>query len=487
MKRMGIFSEVEKERYSLIWNELEKHFDEKDKRLLAAAMTKSLGFGGQKAICALTKLTEDTIKLGTEQLNGAELLPTNRCRRIGAGRKPITETYPDIEIELLKLVEMATQGDPMSPLLWTSKSLDHLTKELIKKGYTVSLPTVSALLAQNGYSMQANRKRFEENNPVDRILEKYPDIETELIKLVKEFKQIKSDETLGIPLSLSKEELKSITKELNDKEYSVSKAVVLDLLVKNELEETTKVDRNSQFEYINETVKKFIAQGNPVISVDGKKKENIGNYKNNGREYSSKGNPIEVNAYDFINKDNGKVTPYGIFDQIKNDGWVNVGTDYDTAEFSVESIRRWWYKMGEISYPNATELLINADSGGSNSAVSRLWKIEIQKLSNEINIPISVCHFPPGTSKWNKIEHRMFSAISINWRARPLVSHEVVVNLISSTTNKSGLTIGCELDKNKYAKGIKITDEELSLINIAKHVVNSKYNYTISPQLNGVS
>jgi hypothetical protein len=371
-------------------------------------MSKSLGYGGQKVVLEITKLNADTVKLGTEQLNGIESLPDKGCRRLGGGRKPVTEIYPEIEMELLKLVEATTQGDPESPLLWTSKSLENLANGLKEKGYCISLPTVSDLLAKNGYSMQANKKRFEGS---------------------------------------------------------------------------THIDRNSQFEYINETAKRVMAEGNPVISVDGKKKENIGNFKNTGKEYAKKGNAIEVNAYDFIDKEKGKVTPYGVYDVLQNDGWVNVGTDHDTAEFSVTSIKQWWLKMGNYTYPNATELLINADSGGSNSAVSRLWKVELQKFSDEMKIPITVCHFPPGTSKWNKIEHRMFSAISMNWRGRPLVSHEVVVNLISATTNKGGLKIDCALDTNKYPKGIKVSDEELSSVNIKFHEVNSKYNYTIYPTI----
>lgn len=480
MKKMGEFTDEDRRRYTSIWNELESHFDEKDKRLLAAAMAKSLGYGAQKTIVEITKVNEDTIKLGTEQLNGIESLPNDRVRRIGGGRKPITELYPDLEAELLKLVEANTQGDPESPLLWTSKSLNNLTTELIEKGYPISIPTVSALLTKNEYSMQANKKRFEETNRIDEIIEKYPDIETELNKLVELNTQ---EEESNSPLLLTGKIIKNITKELNDKGYSISKPTVSDLLTKNDHQETTRVDRNSQFEYINKMATIFINEGNPVISVDGKKKENIGNFKNSGKEYAPKGKPVDVNVYDFINKEKGKVSPYGIFDYIQNDGWVNVGIDHDTAEFSVESIRRWWYKMGIYSYEKATKLLITADSGGSNSAVSRLWKVELQKFSDEIKIPITVCHFPPGTSKWNKIEHRMFSAISMNWRARPLISHEVVVSLIAGTTNKSGLKIKCELDKNKYQKGIKITDEELSNVNISFHEVNSKYNYTINPRM----
>ena len=254
MKKMGIFTDEDRRRYTTIWEELEKQFDEKDKRLLAAAMTKSLGYGSQKVIIEITKLNADTIKFGTEQLNGIKVIPENGCRTLGGGRKFITEIFPDLEAELLKLVETIRQENTESPFPLTKKSLEN------------------------------------------------------------------------------------ITKELNDKDYSISKSAVSDLLAKNELEETTRVDRNSQFEYINETVKEFIKQGNPVISVDGKKKENIGNFKNNGKEYAPKGKPTEVNVYDFIDKEKGKVTPYGVFDIMQNDGWVNVGTDYDTAEFSVESI-----------------------------------------------------------------------------------------------------------------------------------------------------
>jgi hypothetical protein len=477
MKKMKLFTEEDREKYQILWDELEKHYDEKSKRLLAAAMVKSLGYGGQKVINQITKLNEDTIKLGTSQLNGEIELPSETNRRAGGGRKPITEIYPDLEAELIKLVQADTQGDPESPLLWTSKSLANIEKELNDKGYSISIPTISNLLANNDYSMQANKKRFESVDKSEQMIEKHPDIEEKLMKIVDEYRQ----ENVEQEMSLTKKDLKDITKKLNENGYKITSPITSDLLAKNGVGESSRVDRNSQFEYINELAQKFIKEGNPVISVDGKKKENIGNFKNNGKEYAPKGNPVEVSAYDFIDKEKGKVTPYGIYDSVQNNGWVTVGTDADTAEFSVSSIRQWWYKMGILSYPNATELLINADSGGSNSAVSRLWKIEIQKLSTEIKIPITVCHFPPGTSKWNKIEHRMFSAISINWRAKPLISHEVVVNLISSTTNKSGLNICCELDKNKYETGLKITDEEISRLNIDFHEKNAKYNYTISP------
>ncbi len=207
----------------------------------------------------------------------------------------------------------------------------------------------------------------------------------------------------------------------------------------------------------------------------------IGKYKNDGQEWQPKGKPEHVGVYDFINKKLGKVSPYGVYDQTGNVGWVSVGVDHDTAEFAVESIRRWRIKMGYKLYPQVTELLITADCGGSNGYRVRLWKVSLQRLSNEIGLHISVCHFPPGTSKWNKIEHRMFSHISMNWRSKPLTSHEVVVNLISNTTTTQGLQIQAELDTGKYPKGIKVTDAELEKVNLAKDNFHGEWNYTIRP------
>lgn len=240
-------------------------------------------------------------------------------------------------------------------------------------------------------------------------------------------------------------------------------------------------DRNEQFLIINQKVNEFQDKELPVISIDTKKKELVGNYMNDGREYSPKGEPTEVNGHDFEDKKKGSVRPYGVYDITNKQGWVNVGTDKDTAEFAAESIRRWWYKIGSINYPDSKEMLITADGGGSNSSRTRLWKYELQKLVDEINVEISVCHYPPGTSKWNKIEHQMFSHISQNWRGRPLISHEVIINLIGSTTTKKGLKIECELDENKYKAGIKITDEQMDSINIVRYEKLGNWNYTIKP------
>lgn len=247
------------------------------------------------------------------------------------------------------------------------------------------------------------------------------------------------------------------------------------------LEGSSHPDRDAQFEHIHYKIKEFQAAGQPIISVDTKKKELVGPFKNNGRELRPKGDPEDVLVHDFEIAELGKVAPYGVYDPTKNMGWVNIGTDHDTAAFAVESIRRWWNMMGRQVYPEAHRLLITADSGGSNSYRTRLWKTELQKLANETCLDVSVCHLPPGTSKWNKIEHRLFSFISQNWRAKPLVSHEVIIKLIASTTSITGLTVKCELDTNKYPKGIKVPDDELKLVNLTCDDFHGNWNYTIKP------
>jgi len=241
-------------------------------------------------------------------------------------------------------------------------------------------------------------------------------------------------------------------------------------------------DRDAQFYFIYNQIKEFQDNGQPVISVDAKKKENIGQYKNTGKEWEPKGQPTDVNTYDFPDKDKGKACPYGIYDLTRNEGWVSVGISRDTAEFAVESIRRWWNEMGCFKYPDATRLLITADGGGSNGYRVRLWKREIQSLVNELGISINVCHFPPGTSKWNKIEHQMFSFMSKNWRGRPLDSLGTIVNLISSTTTKKGLKIEAEINAAQYEKGIKVSDAEMARLNIEHASFHGEWNYKILPQ-----
>lgn len=292
------------------------------------------------------------------------------------------------------------------------------------------------------------------------------------------------------PLRWTCKSLRQLATELGEQGHSVSHTSIGGLLKqlgyslqgnRKTLEGSDHPDRNSQFEYINARVEEALSQGQPVISVDTKKKELVGQFKNGGKEWRPEGDPEKVNVYDFVDKELGRANPYGVYDLANNTGWVSVGTDHDTASFAVATIRRWWLAMGSPLYPDVKELLITADGGGSNGSRVRLWKLELQQLSDELGIPIRVSHFPPGTSKWNKIEHRLFSHISMNWRGQPLVSHEVIVNLIAATTTRKGLQVRAELDSKPYPKGIKVTDKEFAAIRIVRDEFHGEWNYTILP------
>lgn len=281
-----------------------------------------------------------------------------------------------------------------------------------------------------------------------------------------------------------------LVKELKAQGHSICQRSVCDLLSKlgYSLQSTRKTreggshpDRDAQFQHIADKVAAYQQKGDPVISVDTKKKELVGDFKNAGQEWQPKGKPEEVRVYDFIDKELGKVAPYGVYDLTANQGWVSVGIDHDTAEFAVETIRRWWKEMGSALYEKANRLLITADCGGSNGYRVKLWRVELQKLADELGITIQVCHFPPGTSKWNKIEHRMFCHITQNWRGRPLLSRQVVVNLIGSTTTDKGLQITAKLDENHYKSGIKVTNEELENLVIVRDNFHGEWNYQIKP------
>ena len=241
-------------------------------------------------------------------------------------------------------------------------------------------------------------------------------------------------------------------------------------------------DRDLQFEFINSLAEAFIAQHQPVVSVDAKKKELVGEFKNGGREYRPKGDPEKVSVYDFVT-DQGRATPFGVLDLARNEGWVSVGTDHDTAEFAANSVLAWWSHMGRDAYPQASRLLVTADGGGSNGARVRLWKVGLQRIADETGLEVWMCHFPPGTSKWNKIEHRMFSFISKNWRGKPLVSHEVIVNLIAATTTRKGLKIRCALDLAKYPTARKVSDEEIRELNITRFDFHGEWNYMLAPKI----
>ncbi len=358
----------------------------------------------------------------------------------------------------------------------TGMSPNTIRKGLIELASRESDPDgeVSSRLRQAG----GGRKRLTENDP---------QLSVELDRLVAPL-------TRGDPQSALRWTCKStshLAQELSIQGHTISARTVAQLLNvagyslqsnRKTLEGTTHPDRNAQFEHINVKVNRFQQRGQPVISVDTKKKELVGPYKNNGREWQRKGEPERVDIHDFPDPDLGKVIPYGVFDMSRNEGWVSVGIDHDTAQFAVQAIGRWWKKMGSKRYTQASALLITADGGGSNGSRCRLWKVALQSLATSLGLPIHVCHFPPGTSKWNKIEHRMFSHITQNWRGRPLVSHEVIINLIANTTTQAGLKIRAELDRGKYPTGIKITDAELALLNLKLDNFHGDWNYTVMPK-----
>ena len=393
------------------WNRVKGSLDERGRRLFAAAEVETAGWGGLKVVAEVTGMARSTINRGADELDG-EPLPKGKARRAGGGRKSVVANDPGLVLELKRLVEPATLGDPMRPLIWVSKSMDKLADALTAAGHPVSADTVKKELVKLGFSRQFNRKADEGS--------KHP-------------------------------------------------------------------DRNAQFEHINAKVVAAQAAGQPVISVDTKKKELVGNYKNGGSDIRPKGEPSRVNVHDFVDKELGKAVPYGVYDVAANDGFVSVGITCDTAEFAVQSIRCWRDRMGVGRYPTMSELTITADGGGSNGSRVRLWKVELQKFADETDLVIHVHHYPPGTSKWNKIEHRMFCHITQNWRGKPLTDHLTIVALIGATTTETGLKVECALDTATYEKGIKISDAEMATLNITGDDFHPEWNYTIRPRRPGNS
>ncbi|MGH6867537.1 MAG: ISAzo13 family transposase [Methylocella sp.] len=387
-------------RYAAVKDKL----DERGRRLFVAAEKAVAGYGGTAAVSRATGVARSTIIRGARDLG---LASSARVRRKGAGRPALSQSDPTLLDDLRQLVEPATMGDPMRPLLWVSKSREKLAAALRGLGHAVCANTVGKMLITLGYCRQTNRKTKEGSH--------HP-------------------------------------------------------------------DRDGQFQHINSQVLAFQAAGQPVISVDTKRKELIGEYKNSGSDYRASGRPDQVKVHDFVDKDLGKVAPYGIYDIATNTGWVSLGIDHDTAQFAVNAIRRWLEVVGGVRYPGSDKLLINADGGGSNGSRVRLWKLELQHLADETGLALQVCHYPPGTSKWNKIEHRMFCHITQNWRGKPLVSRLAVVELIAATTTKTGLTVRCELDENTYPTAIKVTDGEMASLNIDTDAWHPDWNYTIKPK-----
>jgi len=389
---------------------LEKHLDERMRRLVAAAEAEALGVRGISIVSRSTGVSRQAIRRGMQELREAALEEKgpHRIRKPGGGRKRTTEKDPSLLRDLERLVEATTRGDPESPLRWTCRSVRQLAQELERRDHRASYQLVSELLHDLGYSLQANRKTIEGSS--------HP-------------------------------------------------------------------DRDAQFEHINRRVRSFLRAGDPVISVDTKKKELVGNFKNGGRELRPQGEPERVLVHDFVVPELGRAIPYGVYDLGRNRGWVSVGIDHDTASFAVESIRRWWRSMGRPLYRGRKRLLITADAGGSNGPRVRLWKLELQRLADELGMEVSVCHFPPGTSKWNKIEHRLFSFISMNWRGKPLLTYQVIVNLIAATTTARGLRVKAVVDSNAYPSGVKVAAADLDIVNLKPARFHGDWNYTVAPSV----
>jgi hypothetical protein len=391
------------ERYAAVRRSL----NERGRRLFAAAEARTAGHGGISASARATGIARSTIGRGLKDLDEPGAL-SGLIRRPGSGRHALTVTDPTLLEDLRQLLEPATMGDPMRPLLWVSKSHAKLAAALCAMGHQIAKSSIPKLLGLLKYRRQVNRKTLEgSRNP----------------------------------------------------------------------------DRDAQFEHINAAVIAAQAAGQPVISIDTKKKELIGPYKNNGSDYRVEGCPDQVKVHDFVDAELGKVVPYGVYDIAANAGCVSVGIDNDTAQFSVNSIRRWLDVMGRERYPDADRLMITADGGGSNGSRARLFKVELQKLADDTGLTLHVCHFPPGTSKWNKIEHRLFCHITQTWRGKPLTSRLAVVELIAATTTTTGLRVRCELDTRSYPKGIKVTDAEMDTLNIKGNAFHPEWNYTITPRV----
>lgn len=414
-KDKRLYHQVRQEKQKRIrekYDRLKPFLDERRRRLWAANEAVAFGHGGIRAVAEALGMSPKTMIEGRRELEGEfveeqQPLTPSRQRRAGGGRKSVSEKEPGVVKAIEAIVDPATRGDPMSPLKWTSKSLDKISTELQRQGWSVSPRTVGKILREDlKYSLQALKKTRE-----------------------------------------------------GAKQHP---------------------DRDAQFQYVNQQCRNFQERGQPAISVDAKKKELIGDFKNGGREWQPQGQPEAVRTHDFEDKQLGKGIPYGVLDLGRNEGWVNVGVDHDTAEFAVASIRNWWTRMGKLAYPQARELLITADAGGSNSYRAKLWKRELQKFADETGLTLTICHFPPGTSKWNKIEHRMFCHITANWRGRPLTSLEVTVNLIAATTTKTGLSIQAALDLGAYEKGIEVSDEELAQVQLKPADFHGEWNYTIT-------
>jgi DDE family transposase len=381
--------------------------DERSRRLVLGMAAEAEGKGGTGRVAALTGASWQTVANGKAELGAEEELPPGRRRRPGGGRRPLAQTDPGLAAALEKLIRDAMRGDPESPLVWTTRSAEHLAGELTAAGHRCSDTTAWRMLKRMGFTQQSNSRAQEGRQ--------HP-------------------------------------------------------------------ERDGQFRHIAARARAYLDAGQPVISVDSKKKEQAGNYGREGREWGPAGEPVTVRSHDFPDRNQAHAIPYGIYDEKANAGFVNVGTDHNTAALAVESIRRWWRAVGRDAYPDASRLLVTCDSGSSNGCTNRAWKAGLAALAQETGLDIEVCHFPPGTSKWNKIEHRLFCQISLAWRARPLTSYDVIIDTIGHVTTKTGLTAIAVLDENAYPTGTEISDEQMRDLEercLTRDGWHGEWNYTL--------
>jgi hypothetical protein len=382
------------------------HLNEAQKRLFVASEAIAYGRGGISETERISGITRKTIRKGIEEIKNGKP-PSERIRKDGGGRKPIENTYPNIEDEIRRLVDGSTYGEGERVLSYTTMSLRKIEIELDSKGIKVGRTAIAKILTSMDYSRQQNQK-------MQQVGEPHP-------------------------------------------------------------------DRNAQFEHINKTAAEYLKRGIPVISVDTKKKENIGNFKNAGTEYRNKNDPRKVLDHDFPIEELGKIAPYGVYNLNNNSGFVNVGTSHDTSEFAVESISRWWHTVGKHTFPETDKIYVTCDSGGSNGYRVRMWKYQLQQFANRTGLEIEVSHFPRGTSKWNKVEHRLFCYISKNWQGKPLVDVQAAVDLIGATKTTTGLVVVCVRDDTEYQLARKVSDEEFETIKINKIKPFEAWNYIIRP------
>jgi hypothetical protein len=381
--------------------------DERSRRLVLGMAAEAEGRGGTGRVAALTGASWQTVANGKAELDAEEQLPPGRRRRPGGGRKPLAETDPGLAAALEGLIRDAMRGDPESPLVWTTRSAEHLAGELAAAGHRCSDTTAWRMLRRMGFTQQSNSRAQEGRQ--------HP-------------------------------------------------------------------ERDGQFRHIAARSREYLDAGQPVISVDSKKREKVGNFGQDGREWAPAGDPVTVRSHDFPDRNQAHAIPYGIYDEKANAGFVNVGTDGNTAALAVESVRRWWRAVGRDAYPDASRLLVTCDSGGSNGCTSRAWKAGLAALAQETGLDIEVCHFPPGTSKWNRIEHRLFCQISLAWRARPLTSYDVIIDTIGHVTTKTGLTAIAVLDENAYPAGTEISDQQMNDIEercLTRDGWHGEWNYTL--------